>query len=240
MKKYKYILLIIMIFILTGCSVDYSLNINSDEKVEETVIIITNNNDLTNAYGGTIKNAADMYINSYKVFFKEHNIKSRYNINDNETIFYLTKTYENLEEYANSVFFTNLYQSAIVNRKNSSVRFSNAGDYYGNILFGDTDTFVDNAQYIDDLNITMKFQNKIITANADESDEENNIYKWHINKKEFKNIVFEVSNEKRYDIIIKEFLETKIIYIEIGLTISAAVIITALYFYIHNKRINKL
>ena len=60
---------------------------------------------------------------------------------------------------------------------------------------------------IQKINIKIQFHNKVIQSNADIVDKKNNLYTWVITRSDHtKKISFQLSSQKRYDIILTEFL----------------------------------
>ena len=63
MKKIKFIILILIVFLFAGCSGDYNLKFNRDLSIDEDIDILIDNKD--NAYENTF------------VLFEKHNVKRR-------------------------------------------------------------------------------------------------------------------------------------------------------------------
>ena len=198
MKRFIWIL---MIFILTGCGVDYKINI-SDNNVEENIdinILVNknkNNNEVEVSY-----DSLD-FINS----LKNDDISA---ISDSETAIYNKKITNDGNLYNISLDYKynngTYAKSRVVNEcfENHEVNFTGNKVYIH--LYGAFYCFND-----EDINITINSENKVIKSNGEKS---GNSYKWVINSKNYKNVDIELETS---DEVKKDHVSLIILFVFIG------------------------
>ena len=99
MKNKKFILLILVIILFSGCSVEYNLTVNEDLTVNEKVVASESKNVLKTRTGQDPKTAA----NSLYEYYKNDGVKYKFStvVGDADTKSYATTSYKSLEDYAN-------------------------------------------------------------------------------------------------------------------------------------------
>lgn len=168
MKIIKKILFICMIFILTGCSVEYSLKINEDNTVSEKVIATENTNrmeSITRQKG----NQAVSYL--YNMFKRDgSSINSR--TDGNSTIATSMKIHNNIDEYS-SDFTSDIFKEMVVTRKDGIVTLTANQD---EILSNESS----NSLIYDEIKISIIVPYTVVENNADNVSR--NTYTWNIKK----------------------------------------------------------
>ena len=98
MKNKKFILLILVIILFSGCSVEYNLTVNEDLTVNEKVVASESKNVLKTRTGQDPKTAA----NSLYEYYKNDGVKYKFStvVGDADTKSYATTSYKSLEDYA--------------------------------------------------------------------------------------------------------------------------------------------
>jgi hypothetical protein len=190
MKKIKYVLVIFIILLFTGCSGNYNLKFNKDLSVEEELNVIIENTD-------------DNYERTYSIFEQSGIDSKKYEIaivDEGIRIKYKEK-YDSFDEY---YLDSNLYKMFFKNiefTKDETGMKINAK----NILKLDDkgSQNIINSYDIDDLKINMIIPFSVNKTNADTK--KNNTYTWKLNKNDtYKeiNMNFSYEQDKIYGIVI--------------------------------------
>ncbi|MGE5455824.1 MAG: hypothetical protein ACM3O4_01785 [Ignavibacteriales bacterium] len=215
-KLFKLATLFIFVLVLSGCSADYDLVIDENnvvtEKLKVTIpnkIILQGNDDIDVFLENRIKSYKS--IRSYKNYVYDSGVGK------NNSFIEMTMKYKNLKDYSNSPILNGIFENLNVVENNKFTTFKTVGEYYYNDIYGAEPTDDGNGDGLQsgsptqsamgDVNITIKLHNKLIESNADIEDEKNNVYTWKLtpdSKQEY--IYIKYSNDKRYDIIIKDFI----------------------------------
>lgn len=224
MKQIKLIILILTIFVVTGCEVNYNLIIN-DTGMKESVDFLYDNNDENKK---TLKNYLK---NDYMAYYNMNNRQSnQYNKEEinNDDMIGMRLSYEYLTDdlKKSSLIDRCYYQKSVIRTKDEIVLSTD----------GKTKCFFqDGEQLIDKLVINIKTKLKVTDHNADKVD--NNTYTWIINEDNYQNkpinMKIDLKNTQE-----KSFAWS-IILIIAGVIL---IVILALLVHIHikNKRNNKL
>jgi hypothetical protein len=225
------------VFTITGCTIDYNLTINSDKQVEETTKII-NSNEMILLHNESVNLFLTEQINTHK----QIDIFRRYvfgkHLGKDSSYISIKRTYGTLKDYITSPTFNHLFENATITETEEYVSFQTTGEYYYNNVYGEQS---EPDFYVGDINIQIRFHNKIIDSNADEIDEKSNTLKWKITDKNLeKSIYFKVSNEKRYDIIVIDYIMKNQSTIIISLSILVVIMIISLYVYVNFRKNNTI
>lgn len=164
-NKFKILILIISIILLTGCSGNYNLKINKNLSVEENIYL-------------TIENTANAYQNMLKIFDENNINKDNYDVSisgDKIVIEYSDK-FKTIDDYLlNSKIYHQLFDNISYNKTEDYI------DLYTNqnLKLKGNDN-VGNTVDLDVLQINVEVPFKMITDNSDISND--NIYTWTIDK----------------------------------------------------------
>ena len=232
----KVMILIIMLTFITGCTIKYDIRIDSNLKVKET-IRITEDNDILGIYNHDLKVIPKQRIDEYKNIsgFRQLKLKKEIFQND-KTGGIIEANYNSLDDYSKSGTFTSLFNSLSVN-ESSSVATVTISDY--NYSFFEFD---EEGTQIDDVEVSIRFHNKVVSSNSKSYDKKTNTYTWVLGRNSnTKSITFEIDkNTKRWDIIIQDFINENLVTIIITGIILVVAGIIALRFYIRNRNLNKI
>ena len=215
MKKIKFIILILIVFLFAGCSGDYNLKFNRDLSIDEDIDILIDNKD--NAYENTfvLFENADIDADKYNIMLKGDKVR----------IIYKEK-YKSFEDYyLNSKLYRLLFKELELNRTNSGMFINTESNFK---LDDSNNQNIINSYDIDTLkiNITMPFN--VIENNADEVKDDT--YTWVLNKNNtHKNI------RARYDYE-NDRVPSIVLMVVIGV-ISFGIIIYLAVYFLRNKRI---
>ncbi len=215
MKKIKFIILILIVFLFAGCSGDYNLKFNRDLSIDEDIDILIDNKD--NAYENTFMlfEKADIDADKYDIMLKGDKVR----------IIYKEK-YKSFEDYyLNSKLYRLLFKELELSRTNSGMFINTESNFK---LDDSNNQNIINSYDIDDLkiNITMPFN--VIENNADEVKDDT--YTWVLNKNNtYKNI------RARYDYE-NDRVPSIVLMVVIGV-ISFGIIIYLAVYFLRNKRI---
>ena len=243
MNKIKYLLLVLFLFLLSGCTVDYKLVIN-ENTLDEVVTFsesISNINDITNFDDFTSYNDAIDELNK-----NPQHVLNNANINPYD----LNQIVDGVSYYDKEILNDNL-NYGIIGKYN--YKFNEYSDSrllltcYAKVAFLESDTYTlstspkflcfDKYFNLDEVNVTITVDNKytVISSNADSVTD--NIYIWNItrNNSNNKSIVLELAkakkdnNYKGQNIIVILFIVTSLICL-LGII---------LYIIIKSKNISK-
>lgn len=232
--KYKKILLaIVMLFIMSGCSVKYELEITKDLKVNEKIYIKENNDTFTRV-GTTnklyISTMSETYRNNDK--YKTYEIKEEYD--KKQSGIEATKKNKTLQDYQlNNGVKKTLFGFIVLKEEKDQVTLS-ATDYRGEQFFQESSR--GEIDY-EDVQVDIKLPFEVKEHNSDEYNEEKGIYTWYFDKnsqdKEIK-LVFnkKISLKKQILNIIKQNW-----YL---FAIIPALLLFILLIFIRHKRVNKI
>jgi len=169
----KLILILFSIFFLTGCDVDYNLNIDSKYMTESIDFVLENNQDNLNRVNNFNKNKLASYFDMdlNKSHYYDSNLDIGNNINLNYTYKY---TGENLKksQFINYCF----YKFNVI--KNDTYIIIETND-------GISCKYKDGIEQFDKLNINIKTKLKVEDNNADKSF--NGKYTWVIDDNNYSN-----------------------------------------------------
>lgn len=232
--KYKRILLIIsLLFIVSGCSVKYEIEITKDLKVNEKLILTENNK--TFIQNGTtnklyISTMAETYRNNDR--YKSYEINEEYN--KEQSGIEAAKKNSSLSDYQlNNGVKKTLFGFIVLKEEKNQVNFS-ATDYRGESFFEEADAA--ELKY-EDVQVDIKLPFEVQEHNSDKYDEEKGIYTWYFNKntkdKEIK-LVFnkKISFKKQ---IIRLLKQNWYLFM-----IIPVLLLLVLLIFIRHKRVNKI
>lgn len=176
MRKVKYILLLVIILLFTGCNGEYNINLNEDLSINEEINF-------------SIENKDDAYEKTLKLFENNNIDDSKYNVTQSED--YVNITYEekfsNFEDYIlNSKFYNLLIDNQDYKKDNKSIYYRS---FINLKLDDESNTDLNNSYYITNLNINFKSPFKMKFNNADSLSDDT--YTWNLSTNDtFKKINF--------------------------------------------------
>ncbi len=226
----KIIFLSLFIFLYCGCTIDYNLTITNKKKIIESITVLDDNGTILK-YNDSIQD----FLNMQKKGVEELGYEVNTLTGDSESGLFIQNNYNDFTSYTNSEYFTKLFEKANVTYDNGLFKFETSGDYHRNDVFS-----VDLSQHylynLDKININIKFYNVVESHNADKVDNANNTYTWVLDKKDsYRNIVFKLKDDIRYDIMFKDFFNRN----KILIIVLCGVILLLIYGIIKFKRIIK-
>lgn len=234
----RIIILLTLILLLTGCSVKYDITITDTEKIKEQ-ITITVDNETALKSSNSLEEYLDYYSNIYtdNQGYGEFAVKTKKGKEFSK--FIVKNTYNNLNDYTSSFSFLSMFNKASIERVGNYVTVTTSENEYLKTINGDE--FLDEEFFYDDFQISIKFYNKVVNHNADYVDEKNNIYTWDVTKNNPKEyMTFKYSNEKRYDVIIKDWIMINLLPIIIIGTFLVFVIGFIIYILIVRKNNDRI
>ena len=168
------VFLLITILLLTGCKVEYNLNLDNNLNLLEDINIIpSNNSDKETINNFSYNIPIDSTADDYDVFEKKMETLEYYNINKKNDKLEINYKYDNTkyDEYSNSTLVNMAYEYISIEKVDDrEIVLSTAKEFR---LFESYDN-------IEEVKITIKTNYKVLKSNADEVD--NHKYIWKINK----------------------------------------------------------
>ena len=175
MNIIKKIIFFSLIFIITGCSVEYNLNINEDGSVNEIVVAQERTNKMESITRKKGQQAVD-YL--YETFKRDNESKIVTNNSDDKTTSTVTKKYINIDQYTSN-FKSDIFENINISKEKDEVTLeAKQSKALGNDY--------DYSPIYNDITINIKLPFKVIKNNADSIS--NNVYTWNIKENELKNI----------------------------------------------------
>lgn len=232
--KYKKILLIIcMLFIMSGCSIKYELEINKDLNINEKIYIKENNDTFTKV-GTTnklyISTLTETYRNNDK--YKTYEIKEEYN--KEQSGIEATKKNKTLQDYQlNNGVKKTLFGFIVLKEEKNEVTLS-ATDYRGEQFFVESNR--GQIEY-ENVQVDIKLPFNVKEHNSDKYDEEKGIYTWYFDKTSKDKEIKLVFNKK---ISIKKQILNTIKQNWYLFAIIPVLLLLILFIAIKHKRVNKI
>lgn len=239
----KICLLIFMIIFLTGCTLNYDIKIYDDESVSEIFSLEINNN-LFGTDKSEIKTKIEKEIEDYKKNDLFRNYIFSYKIEQQVTKVFIEKDYLSLASFYDSYFVKRIFtKSNYV--KNKNITKFNFRDYDDTIFYGyrteSEGELVLTDEDIQKFTLNLYFEKKILEHNSIDFNEKKNKYSWTYNpNQEYPEIEIVYTDEKRYDIIIKNLILKNLgvfIVVSINLIISIFIIFRIIFKIRGNKKI---
>lgn len=206
MKNIKYyLLLIIGILFLSGCNVNYNLFITTDGKVQEKVLLVEDATEIDEEMTLTKKGFAENKFKDYKKEIEQNRYQYKYYETNTEYGYELTKTYDNLNEYLKE---SKLIEKGLHDIKRKD-KFTSTTINAKNI---DCDLQEVNCLFINNLNINVKSNKKIISTNGTKINDNIN---WNFENNKSNKINIELENTNYFLIILAIILAIIILIITI-------------------------
>ena len=217
----KKIFVLFILLLLCGCDVKYNIEFKNDKVYEKFSIKLNNEKE-----ANSIKyfNTNDLYASIIPDMIKyEKDV-----LKDNDTTKFNYSYVYDIDNYSNSMALSSCFKGYnILKEKNYYLITTSEGL---KCMTSDYSTIIDN------LDIVIETNHKLIDTNADEVS--NNKYVWHINKKNYKtkSIMLKVY-QKKYVFNYKGEMTKKII---ISALIAFVVLFSTIYILLKRKKSNKI
>lgn len=231
-KRIKIFILLLIVFVVSGCSVQYNLTINEDSSVSEEVIASEKTNRLESK---TRLKGEDAYNYLYNMFKRPNeDISISFKEKNNITYGVANTTHNSIEEYS-SKFSSDIFEKVEITKDEDTVTIT--ANQKSPISSNSTSSYI-----YDDITINVTLPFTVIENNADKINK--NTFTWNIKKdsnvKEIKLTYRKKSLANRANINInnKEY-SIKYEYIIIGVIVLSIVVII-IYVVIKNKKNNTL
>ena len=217
MKKYKKLLLLILVLLLTGCSGSYTIKVNDDLTIKESLNV-------------TLENRDGLYDKAKKLFDENEIDEEKYEItqSSDKLMIKYTEDYSSFLSYIiDSKLYKQLYKDKDFDQDKSSISFAANSKFK---LDSNNSSNIINDYNISLFQIILDTPFDVKYNNADEV--YNNKYTWNLNSSTTeKEINFTMSNT---------YTSSNYIYIIVIILISMIVIGFVIYFlskFIRQKRI---
>lgn len=170
----KKIVCLFLLFIVSGCSINYNLEIGEDLSISENVEASENTIKMqtkTNLVG----EAAVYYLHD---MFSPKDEEFNFTIGEAETIGYSNRSFLSLEEFSKE-FKSDVFENIIISKNNNIVNiYSKQTNKLGN--------HGSKSLIYDDISVNISVPFVVLENNADEIN--GNVYTWDINKNNLKEI----------------------------------------------------
>lgn len=222
----KKIIMIFMILLLSGCSVNYKLKINNDLSLEENILVTTNA-----SYFESLGPVESVYINTIDLGMadKGYNYihvadKGNYGVN-------ATKNFTSLDDFkSSSNSYKEIYDDIEIIQENNIVTINSVGNFK-------TEKFISQSEddSSDDLSITnsyiaIEIPFEVLNSNADRVSKQDNIYYWDIDNNITKDKTIQISFDTN-----KKFISIKKILNNMGYTFFTIIAIIVIAIVSYNK-----
>lgn len=190
----KILILIPLIFLVTGCRVNYNLEINKDLTVTEQVKMTESPDYFENRYKELPKTVIDSILNSGSR--KQILLDNDYDISDTKMNSYpailATKTYNSLENYSKNTIFKDEFFKSFNIKENDN-----------QITFEATDLVEYDSENVDlydvaGCTISIKVPFVVTNSNADKHNRVTNTYTWTLSSENPKEIKITFAKNKLY------------------------------------------
>lgn len=231
MKNKKFILLMLVTFLLCGCSVKYDLYINEDLTVNEKVTASEVSNSLKIKTNEDPSTAANSLYKLYKIDGVKYDFST---IDSNgTTTSYASTSFDSIEEYEDK-FTSDIVKNVNITKKDGYITLK----YNQDVPLTE---YASKSLIYDDISVNINVPFRVTENNADEVN--GNTYTWHITKDgKLKNIEItfntkETLNSKVFNFGFFEVNVNYSILMAVGLVLI--VLIVVFIVYMNNKKNNK-
>ncbi len=220
MKKYKIVLLIVILLSLTGCSFEYNMKIDTNTISEENIVYIPNTDK------NDIKQEVEKLVSRYTGPTNSLGMYKQSVIEDNNNFgMSYKKNYDTLNDYNNSLSFSICYDNYKLIKEKDKIVISTSKRF----------NCFNKYSELDDVTINIDSSLEVESSNADEVN--GNIYTWNINKSN--------ADNKPINIVLKPNTEQKEKQRQLSvvlLVIAAFILLGIIVFLIRTrgKRKNKI
>lgn len=190
----KIVILIITIFLLTGCSVKYNLVINDDLSVSEEAKLTGTDSFFDNYYKTTRKHVLENFIDIYKEVLTEKEYQYKLIAEEEKKPYVLvSKKYNNIKEYIDNSMTFNGYFDEIKYTENGSIKKIETFGFHENDI-DDPERF-----NVQELEIAITCSYKVRNHNAKEVNKKTNTYYYELSKENNYKILLEFDANRKFD-----------------------------------------
>ena len=219
MKKIKYVLIAFIIIFLTGCNVEYDLDINEDKSVSEKVIATENTNKMES---WTKSKGSQSITYLYNLYKRDGVSDVKTSVKDKNTTAVVTKSHSNIEEYAQD-FSSDIFDEVEVTKKDGVVSFTASQTK----MLGGTSSY---SPLYDEVIVKIRIPYVVVDNNADSVNR--NVYTWNINKNEgLKTINFTYKEDNKVNSLNVK-INDKTYNINYGIIVLSGIIVLLLIIFI--------
>lgn len=196
MKRLRLLLLVAMLFLLTGCKATYEIKINKNLSVEETLSAYETVDYFNINY--TYYDRSEAIDSLYETMKEKLPVKYAYKHNSNNTGIIATHNYKNINQYLKeNNFYRQFFENVDLKEKDSIISIETTGDFY-KYNQQDFERFA-----VDQFELKITTPLKVLKNNADKV--EGNTYIWYITRMtEDKKIILQmnkgVTNATQFDV----------------------------------------
>jgi hypothetical protein len=236
----KKILLILILLLLSGCTVEYDLLIKNNGEIEES-ISLNFPNEIVDA-NVNIKEMFDNRIVFYKSVSDYTNYFFDYSINNKESHFKSNSKFENIINLKQSKFLTDVFKGILISKeKNITTIIINKYDYFSVYTNHSESTNYDvskDEKAIEKVTIAITLEKEVVNSNADRFDNESNTYYWELNPYIIEKEIQIAYNQKtRYDIVFKNIIKNNL-FTFIGYSILVSIVLIIFFNFVFKSKNN--
>ena len=226
----KKIILIVLLLLLTGCKVEYKINLNNNFDIEENInILSTTEEDKNKIEEFSLNIPIDQKVDDYGAFENKVSTIEYYNYLKNKDMIIFKNKYNNnkYDKYIDSTLANLAYEYVSINKVDEK-----------NLILSTSKEFLlfNNYNNLEEVKITITTNYKVLSNNADIIN--NHDYTWVITKDNAygKGIFLKVDTSKEDLTFLEKLMRGD--YLNI-FTLSLLIAIIALIIYLLVKRRNK-
>ena len=230
MKQIKSILILSIVFILSGCTINYNVEINEDKSIKENIEVFVPAGIINMYYDDNIEGYYNDMYDTYKEEYEFTDYEKNINSSRANSHIKLDKSYCDIYSYFNSKHFNVLFEN---------VNIQNINDEYIVKLSGYKDmfnTYEDPNFSVEPFNITLKSKYIIKESNADIKNFLTGTYIWNFDKTiEDKTIEFTISDKTNY---FSKIFGNKILFY--SMLIIIIIVVGLIVYGVLNNRLKKV
>jgi len=231
----KKLLVVFFVFLISGCTVDYQLTVFSDKQFREEIIIKIDRGIYPDDIG-TARRAIEDEIKQYKFIPEYHIYDYNYQMGNDYIVITIIGNHGDFNSFRNSPFVKKVF-TGVETFEDEFYQLRTYGDIYS----VNRGVEPDSAYYINDLEVSLRFHNQVVSTNADEENFRNNVFNWQLlDRQQIEPIEIDLDYNKRYDIIILDFLMANLLIIIIATIIIISGLIVSLLYLRNYKLRNRV
>ncbi len=171
----KIVILLVFIFLITGCRVKYNLSLNEDLTIDETAMLTGTDEFFNVYYKTTRKNVLKSFIEIYQDILTQNNYQFELKEDDIPYVL-VTKKYSNVSEYAqDSILFNDYFDEVKVTEDGNIKKIETVG-------FHPNEPDNPDRFNVKELEIAIKCAYNVKNHNATKVDKLSNTYYYDLNE----------------------------------------------------------